>query len=240
MTIDPGYIDYLSSIKDDDLREAWLNGSWSGITLKGAYYTKQLQLMRAENRIANVPYEPALPVHTWWDLGVGDSTAIGFFQFVGKEARMIDYLEASGEGLNYYINELRLRGYTYGDHYAPHDIAVREFSSGKSRKEIAEGLGVNFIIVPNLPIDDGVNAARIRLRTLWIDATKCEAFITLISQYQKEWNDKMGDYKNHPLHDWTSHGADMFRYFSVTPPPSNDAYLEARIQQNRARNSSFA
>lgn len=239
MTIDPGYIKYLESIQDEDLREAWLNGSWSGITLKGAYYAKQLQEARKENRITNVPYEPELPVHTFWDLGVGDSTAIGFFQFVGREARMIDYLEASGEGLNYYINELRLRAYTYGEHYAPHDIAVREFSTGKSRKEIALNLGINFNIVPNIPIDDGINAARMRFKGLWIDKEKCAAFINLIGQYQKEWNDKMGDYKNHPLHDWTSHGADMFRYFAVTTPPTSDEYLAAKIYQNRSRGNQF-
>ncbi len=235
MTIDPGYVKYLESIKDEDLREAWLNGSWSGITLKGAYYTKQLQQARNENRITNVPYEPGIPVHTWWDIGVGDSTAIGFFQFVGKESRMIDYLEASGEGLNYYINALRLKGYTYGEHYVPHDIAVREFSSGKSRQEIAKELGVNFNIVPNIPIDDGINVARMRFRGMWFDKTKCEMFINLIGQYQKEWNDKMGDYKIHPLHDWTSHGADMFRYFAVTNPPSTDVYLEYKVISNRAK-----
>ncbi len=235
MQTDPGYIKYLDSIQDEDLRNAWLNGSWSGITLKGAYYTKQLQQARNENRITNVPYEPALPVHTWWDLGVGDSTAIGFFQFAGQEARMIDYLEATGEGLNFYINELRLKGYTYGEHYAPHDIAVREFSSGKSRLETAKTLGINFNIVPNIPIDDGINAARMRFRGLWIDKVKCEAFLNVISQYQKEWNEKMGDYKIHPLHDWTSHGADMFRYFAVTTPPSTDAYLEYKILNNRSK-----
>ena len=239
MTVDPGYIKYLESIQDDDLRDAWLNGSWSGITLKGAYYVKQIQEARHEGRITNVPYEPAIPVHTWWDLGVGDSTSIGFFQFVGKESRMIDYFEATGEGLNFYINELRLKGYTYGEHYAPHDIAVREFSSGKSRLEIAKDLGINFTIVPNIPIDDGINVVRMRFKGLWIDQTKCAGFVDLISQYQKEWNDKMGDYKQKPLHDWTSHGADMFRYWAVTTIPTVDNYMEYKVLQNRNRTNQF-
>jgi hypothetical protein len=239
MNIDPGYIKYLDSIQDEDLRDAWLNGSWSGITLKGAYYTKQIQEARKEGRITNVPYEPSIPVHTWWDLGVGDSTSIGFFQFVGKEARMIDYLEATGEGLNFYINELRLKGYTYGEHYAPHDIAVREFSTGKSRLETARDLGIHFNIVPNIPIDDGINAGRMRFKGLWIDKDKCSAWVNAISQYQKEWNEKMGDYKSKPLHDWTSHGADMYRYFSVSNPPTPDPYIENKINQNRARGNQF-
>lgn len=239
MQVDPGYIKYLESIQDDDLRNAWLNGSWTGITLKGAYYLKQLQLARDENRISNVPYEVMLPVYTWWDLGIGDSTSIGFFQFAGMECRMIDYFEASGEGLNFYINVLRNKGYTYAQHFAPHDIAVREFSTGKSRKEIAATLGIDFEISPNLPIEDGINAVRLRFRTLWIDKEKCAPFISAISQYQKEWNDKMGDYKDHPLHDWTSHAADMIRYWAVSKITTPDLYLEYKVYQNRTTPKNF-
>lgn len=236
MNTDPGYIKFLQSIQDDDLREAWLNGSWAGITLKGAYYTKQIQEARQQDRITNVPYEAQIPVYTWWDLGVGDSTCIGFFQFVGREVRMIDYYEASGEGLNFYVRELASRGYVYGGHYAPHDIAVREFSSGRSRKDIAKDLGIDFDIAPNIPIDDGINAVRMRFRSLWIDKTKCSAFINAISQYQKEWNEKMGDYKAKPMHDWTSHAADMLRYFAVTDLPTVDYEMMGRVSQNRQTN----
>jgi len=239
MEADPGYVKYLESIQDDDLREAWLNGSWAGITLKGAYYRKQIQQARDEGRIGKVPYEPMLPVYTWWDIGVGDSTAIGFFQFAGLECRMIDYFEATGEGLNFYINELRNRGYTYADHFAPHDIAVREFSTGKSRQEIARELGIDFQIAPNLPIDDGINAVRLRFRGLWIDEVKCAAFLNAISQYQKEWNDKMGEYKIKPLHDWTSHAADMIRYWAVSKVSVPDLYTASEIYYNRSNPSTF-
>jgi hypothetical protein len=239
MEADPGYIKYLESIQDDDLKAAWLEGSWTGITLKGAYYTKQLQQMRDEGRIGNVPYEPMLPVYTWWDLGVGDSTAIGFFQFAGMECRMIDYLEASGEGLTYYISELNRKGYTYAQHFAPHDIEVREFSSGKSRKEIASALGFDFDIAPNIPVEDGINAVRLRLRGLWIDKEKCASFINAISQYQKEWNDKMGDYKPHALHDWTSHAADMLRYWAVSKISSPDMQMISKVYENRMSPKTF-
>lgn len=240
MEADPGYIRYLESIQDEDLRDAWLNGSWAGITLKGAYYRKQLDEARRNNRITTVHYEPLLPVYTWWDLGVGDSTAIGFFQVVSfQEWRMIDYLEASGEGLSYYANELRRKGYVYAEHWAPHDIEVRELSAdGKSRKQIAENYGISFNVVPKLPIEDGINAVRTRFRTLWIDKDKCSPFLNAISQYQKEWNDKMGDYKDKPLHDWTSHAADMLRYWAVTNLEMPDHETEMRVLQNRMRNQS--
>jgi phage terminase large subunit len=184
--------------------------------IKGAYYSRELEQARKDGRITAVPHEALLKVHTWWDLGVGDSTSIGFFQIYGNQWRMIDYYEASGEGLQHYINVLREKGYQYGEHFAPHDIRVRELGSGKSRLEIAQELGLDFSIAPNMAIDDGINAVRMRFNTLWIDSDKCKRFIEAISQYRKEFNDKMGDYKPKPLHDWTSHAADMLRYWAVT------------------------
>jgi len=233
MENDPGYIKQLESITDDELREAWLEGSWAGFGIKGSYYKTQIQQAHKEGRIKNVPYEAMLPVYTWWDLGVGDSTAIGFFQVLGNEWRVIDYYEASGEGLAHYIGVLREKGYVYEDHYAPHDIEVREFSSGKSRLEMAKELGIHFKIAPKLSIDDGINAARSRFNTVYFDAVKCERLLEALANYQKEWNDKLGDFKNAPLHDWSSHAADMWRYWAVTQIRRPDTEFQNRILRNR-------
>lgn len=204
--------------------------------IQGAYYANQLDKARQEGRIKHVPHDPLLKVHTWWDLGVGDSTSIGFFQVYGNEWRMIDYYEASGEGLQHYINVLNQKGYQYGEHYAPHDIRVRELGSGKSRLEIAQELGLDFSIAPNMAVDDGINAVRMRFNTLWIDQEKCKRFLEAISQYRKEWNDKMGEYKPHPLHDWTSHAADMLRYWAVTNFEPDTSFARMReLQATRER-----
>jgi phage terminase large subunit len=205
-------------------------------SIKGAYYAKELERARLEKRITDVPHEALLKVHTWWDLGVGDSTCIGFFQVYGTQWRLIDYYEASGEGLQHYINTLKDRDYQYGEHFAPHDIKVRELGSGKSRYEIAQELGLQFNVAPNVAIDDGINAVRMRFNTLWIDQEKCKRFIEAISQYRKEWNDKMGEYKPHPLHDWTSHAADMLRYWAVTNfTGERDVERERDLQATRER-----
>lgn len=196
--------------------------------LKGAYYADQLAKAREERRIGNVPYDPTLPVDTWWDLGVGDSMAIGFFQSIGNEWRLIDSYSSSGEGLDYYFKLLKDKGYLYRNHFAPHDIEVRELSSGKSRRNIASGLGINFQIAPNLPVDDGINAARMRFPTLWIDEQKNQQFLDAVSQYRKEWDDKRGEFKNKPLHDWTSHYADMLRYWAVTNEQNQDFDFEIK------------
>ena len=185
-------------------------------SLIGAYYAKQMTAMAAEGRITMVPYEPALPVHTFWDLGVGDRTAVGFFQHVGMEWRMIDCYDNYGEGLEHYIKVLQQKPYVYKDHWAPHDIRVKEFGSGKTRYETARSLGINFRIVPKIELEDGINAARMALQTLYIDKNKCSMFVRAMQEYTHEWDDMRQCFSDNPLHDWTSDFADMFRYFAVS------------------------
>lgn len=253
MKNDPLYIKQLESITDEELRSAWLEGSWTGFGIKGAYYKNQLAEAYKQGRITTVPYDQFLPVHTWWDLGIGDATTIGFFQVINKEWRIIDYYEGSGEGMSYYVKILRDKGYIYGKHYAPHDIMVREMGTGVTRFETAKSLGLTFetrfvgtgetkkevSYVPMLLIDDGINAARMRFNTLWIDVNKCARFIECISNYQKEWNDKMGEFKSSPLHDQYSHGADMLRYWAVTDISTDTSAQDAmrqRVLRNRMNN----
>jgi hypothetical protein len=184
--------------------------------VQGAYYGTQLMDAEKTNRITNVPYEPYVPVNTYWDLGVGDTTAIWFMQEVGVEKRMIDYYETNGEGLDHYAKVLQEKGYVYGEHYAPHDIEVRELSSGRSRREIAQNLGINFKIAPKLSIEDGINASRVIIPTCWFDKVKCERGLNALKSYHKEWDEENKCYKNHPEHDWSSNGSDAFRYFAVS------------------------
>lgn len=217
MEADPGYVRYLESMKDEDLRKAWREGSWAGVQVQGAYYREQINQARRDERITKVPYDKNLQVFTWWDLGIGDSTAIGFFQRYGKEWRWIDTYEAEGEGLQHYVKVLQDKGYIYGEHYFPHDVEVRELGSGKSRRETLESLGVRVNIVPRLSIDDGIQAVRSRLNQVWIDEENNKDAIRALSSYRKEFDEKHGTYRDKPLHDWSSHIADMFRYWAVTP-----------------------
>jgi hypothetical protein len=185
--------------------------------IQGAYYADNISQARKDGRITAVPYDERLPVMTWWDLGMSDATAIGFFQQHGLQWRLFDCYENSGEGLAHYAKILKEKNYNYSKHFAPHDIEVKELGSGQSRKEIAYSLGIPFQVAPKLPIQDGINAVRSRFSQLWIDETKCQRFLDCISQYRKEWDDKRGEFKKDPLHDWTSHFADMLRYWAVTP-----------------------
>jgi phage terminase large subunit len=185
----------------------------------GAYYGKLMREAEDAGRITRVPYEAAKPVETWWDLGVGDSTAIWFVQRVNAEIRLIDYYEMTGEGLGHYAKVLQAKPYVYGQHVAPHDIEVRELGTGKTRRSVAADLGLTFVVAPNLPIDDGISAARTMIPKCWFDAEKCKQGIESLRQYKKAYDERLKTFRDHPLHDWASHGSDAFRYGAVSSPP---------------------
>lgn len=183
--------------------------------LTGAYYAKELKAAEEGKRITSVPWEPKLLVNTAWDLGMSDSTSIVFWQQSrGGEIRVIDYYEASGSGLDHYIQHLRTKPYTYGKHYAPHDIQVRELGTGKSRLEVAQSLGIRFDLTPNISIEDGISAARMMLPRCWFDKDKTNLLLEALRLYQEK-RDIKRNISLGPLHDWTSHAADCFRYMAV-------------------------
>lgn len=184
----------------------------------GAYYGREMQRAEEEGRITRVPWEPSLPVHTAWDLGIGDSTAIWFCQIVGREYRIIDYLENSGVGLDWYARELDKRPYKYGEHILPHDAQVKSLNDGKSRVETLEALGIRPRILPASRVEDGINAVRLLLPQCWFDAEKTARGVEALRQYRREWDDKRKVFHDRPLHDWTSHAADAFRYLALGRP----------------------
>lgn len=184
----------------------------------GAYYGKLMADAKAENRITRVPYDPSAQVHTGWDLGIGDSTSIWFGQVVGREIHLIDYYESSGVGLDHYAKVLREKPYVYGEHLVPHDAGARELGTGKTRQETLEGLGIRTTVLPMQAVDDGINAVRMLIPRTWFDAEKCARGIECLRQYRREFDDKRKAFRDRPLHDWTSHGADALRTFAMGLP----------------------
>jgi hypothetical protein len=201
----------------------------------GAYYGKLLSDADDNGRVTRVPYDPAYPVHTAWDLGINDSTAIWFAQvFRGGAVNVIDYYESSGVGLDHYADILSKKDYTYGDHLAPHDIEVRELGSGKSRWETAYTLGIKFRVIPKMKVADGINAARMLIPKCYFDRDNCGEGLEMLRQYRQEWDEKRKSFRDHPRHDYTSHAADAFRYLAVglenrevmRKPPQQIAQME--------------
>jgi len=182
--------------------------------IQGAFYAEELRRADEEGRVGKVPVDRAVPVHTAWDLGVTDSTAIWFIQCVGRERRLVDYHEASGVGFDVYAKVLKDKGYVYGDHYFPHDVAAHEMSTGQSRVETLRGLGIEPVVVPMSNVMDGINSVRRLIDAAWIDADRCKRGLEALRQYRREWDEKLKDWKMRPLHDWPSHGADALRTFA--------------------------
>ncbi len=214
MKNDPTYVDFLNSLPDG-LREAWRDGSWDDYEVKGAYYSAAIAQAQREGRICRIPYNPALQVHTVWDLGLDDAMAILFVQRDRSGTYIVDSYENRGEGIPFYIKYLKDKEYIYGKHFAPFDINQKELTSGKTRQETAKGLGINFRQVPSASIIDGIERAKIMFSRLWIDNLSCEQFLVAIKNYRKEWDDKLLDYKPKPIHDWSSHFADCLRYMAL-------------------------
>lgn len=187
---------------------------------EGAYYAKCLNRAELDNRVTNVPYEHLVKVDTSWDLGVGDESVILFSQVIGQEIHIIDMYRNQGEGLDHYAKILDEKAkenkWIYGEHYAPHDIKVRELASGaQTRLEIARDLGIDFRIVPNIPIAEGIELARGIFPRLWIDSEKCAFFIKAVENYHKLYNEKLNVYSDRPVHDWSSHVCDAFRMLAI-------------------------
>lgn len=174
--------------------------------VEGSYYAKYLDRMRLNNQIGVIPHQSNHVVHTAWDIGVRDSTSIVFFQCIGTSVHVIDYYENSKEGLEHYVKVLKSKDYLYGSHFAPHDIAVKEFGSGMTRIEKARTLGILFTIAPKVSIMDGIESVRSALSKIYIDEHKCAVLIKALMNYRQEYDHKRKVYMPHPLHDQYSHG----------------------------------
>lgn len=187
--------------------------------MRGAYYDEYIVRAEAERRITGVPYDGSVPVHTAWDLGIGDSTAVWFYQLVGREVHIIDYIEMAGKGLEWYVGELKQRPYIYGTHFLPHDAGARELGTGKTLQEQLGDLigGTHTIkILPRLKVVDGIQAVRALLPKCYFDRIKTYRGVECLKSYQKMWDEKNGIFKDDPKHDEYSHGADGFRYLALS------------------------
>lgn len=183
--------------------------------VEGAYYTRYLQNMREDGRIGIFPYDRTKKVHTAWDIGVDDSTAIIFFQMYDNIVRIIDCYSNQKEGLEHYTTYLNRKPYDYGIHIAPHDIAVKEWGSGVTRFRKAADLGIHFHVCRNIPISDGIEATRSLLSACFINE-KCQDLLNSLESYRQDYDEINQIYKSKPKHDHSSHYCDAMRYLSVS------------------------
>jgi len=207
--------DVLAEEKDRQVREFFEQEYYCSFNaaLVGSIYGDTLEWLYEHERIGVVPRKPEKVVYTGWDLGIGDSTAIWFAQQVGRETRIIDYYEKSGEPIDHYVKVLRDKGYIYGDAYLPHDAGSRELGTGLTIEEQLRSLGVRCRVSGKFPISDQHAAVRTFLRGCFIAEKECERGIQALREYVKQAieNERGPDgevlYRDRPLHNWASHGA---------------------------------
>jgi hypothetical protein len=214
------YVSKHISMGDDDMKsefpshieETFFN------SLEGTWFKKEMTKAREERRIGwPIPHDPSRPVNTFWDIGLGeknDQNGIIFHQTDGVRHRIIDYHENFGEGIQHYAkvmqDKARERGFTYGQHFAPHDIDRQEWgSNARSRLTIAKELQIDFEVVPRvLDKEDAIEAARAMLNLTWIDNEHCQRLVDALDNYRKTWNKLLAQWTRKPLHNWASTGAD--------------------------------
>lgn len=210
---------------------------------EGSYYAKYIDKLRVNGQIGKVPWEVSFPVHVVLDIGVRDSTSIIFFQQIGRVIHIIDCYERAKEGLEHYVNVIKNKPYNYGKFWAPHDVAVVEWGSGLSRIEKARELGIKFetrdggksSALPNLSIEDGIEACRSAFSKIWFDQDKCAPLIKALENYRQEYDEKRKVYRDRPLHDHNSNYADAFRYLVLSLSRTRDSQSSPEELEQRYR-----
>jgi phage terminase large subunit len=206
---------HLRASDDEQYRHVW-EGELKQFA-DGAIYGKQLKSARKDTRITKIPIEPGVEVHTFWDLGRNDQSAIWFMQKVGLQYRFIDYYENRLVDLDHYIRVLKEKDYLYGTHFLPHDAEVIILGSNNlSRTDILEAGGIKPItVVPRIPVlNEGIEQTRKVFASCWFDEDRCERGIDCLANYQYVFDDKWQTHRQTPLHNWASNGADAFRQFA--------------------------
>lgn len=215
--IPPDEVEALQGMMTPEQYEQEFECSFEAAIL-GAYFGREMAQAEQEGRITTVTHDENAPVFTAWDLGYSDDTAIWFYQVIAGEIHIIDYYFASGRDIDHYADlVLSKKGYDYETHWLPHDAKAKTLASGG--KSIQEQLSAHFgwgaiRIVPRLSLEDGIQAARKAFPRMYFD-TGCHEGIEALRQYQREWDDERKCFKQKPLHNWTSHPADAFRYLAV-------------------------
>lgn len=182
--------------------------------VEGSYYGQIINNLERDGRITSIPRDDLCRSLVAWDLGMGDSTALWVAQMVGKEVRLIDCVENHGVGLDWYVNWLRDNKYEDWEQILPHDVEVRELGTGKSRKEVLQEAGLSITVAPRLSIADGIQAVRRLLPRCWFD-NKTKHGLNALRNYRREHDEKRGVFYEKPLHDWSSHYSDSFRYLAI-------------------------
>jgi len=186
----------------------------------GAFYTQEMQRAEIEKRIGIFEIKKNLPCFVFMDIGIADATAIWILQPDGDRLRMVYYYESTGQGFAHYAQVLAAFKERFGVkiqyHFGPHDLQQRQWGAApRTALKIAQDCGIHFLIVPNVSIEDGIQSVKALFGRVEFHIEHCSKGIEALTHYRREYDFELRTFKKAPMHDWSSHCADAFRYFAV-------------------------
>lgn len=193
----------------------------------GSYWGKELSAMEREGRLCRLEPIGNYPIDTAWDIGIDDPMAIWVFQRVPGAIHVLDYIEGSGHGFDFYVNWLNENGYVGGTDFVPHDAKQREPGApgGRTRIQTLFALKRNPHVISSQKLMDQINGARRLFPRVKIDEDYCSQGLNCLRNYRAEWDQVNRTFRKTPLHDWSSHGASAWCTLAMAvnvPPPKPD------------------
>lgn len=238
---DPKYVAWLNQLPGE-LKRAWRDGSWDTFQVKGAYYTSEVLAAQRQGRVMDsLPINENNPVYTFWDLGMNDTMSIGCAQFIDGWINIIDYIEGEGSGLDHYLGLLVDKFKRLGAFFFPHDIRVREQSTGRSRLEYMMDNPIlrvdDYKIAPRMDVNDGINAVRLIFPLFKFNINSgAGTLFSALQMYRREFDEKGQVYRNKPKHDKNSHPADCIRTLALCYEDAyNTTTTESAVEQDQRR-----
>jgi hypothetical protein len=208
----------------------------------GAFYAHEMRKVRDQGRICMTVPMPGEPVHRAWDIGVSDDTVILWFQVQGGRPVILDAYATSGVGVEHYAHIVHHRGWQVagGIDWVPHDAAVKEWGSGRTRIETMKAHGLNPRFCANVSKLDGIQAARQTMGTCLFDHRLNDnkdqdvaQLVPALEQYRREWDDDKKTFRASEVRDWTTHPADAFRYLALSWKQVVDTIPDKKPEQPR-------
>lgn len=212
-----------------DAGDAMIEQEWFcsfAAAILGAYWGKEIGRLEAAGNICDLDRVNGYPISTAWDIGVDDPMAIWVFQAGPGWLHILDYIEGSGYGFDFYVDWLNERGYHGGIDWVPHDAKQREpgAPNGRTRIETLFALKRNPRLVPDHKPIDRINAARRLLShkgsngayTTWFNEKTCgPTGLECLRSYKADWDEKNRVFRKSASHNWASHGSDAWGHLAV-------------------------
>jgi len=208
----------------------------------GAYYAKQIGELYEREQVGQFAIDPDFAVDLVADLGFTDSCSWWGWQTTPGGYRIVDFYEADGQAIGHYIDWVKARPYKVGQVWLPHDAKAKSLQTGKSIIEQFLSAGITPRIVPELSLQDGIEAARIVLPKCFFDEKATYDGLEHLRGYMREWDERTQTYRNRPKHDQHSHASDAFRYLALAAKPisSNLSRGDVKIAPRQDMNYKFS